>query len=108
MWIVASDAAWLRVRLRDGSTLVQRTFKRGDRFQIPDGVQGARMRAGNAGAVWVEIDGVLHGPMGRAGGVAKNVDLSADAVRAAFAEAKLDPLAPVAATDRAEARLKLD
>ncbi|MGG7566410.1 helix-turn-helix domain-containing protein [Rhodovulum sp. DZ06] len=106
VWIVASDPAWLRVRLADGSTLVQKTFMRGDRFQLPDGVRGARMRAGNAGAVWIEIDGVLHGPMGRLGGVAKNVSLDADAVREAFDTAAHDPLAPRG--DRTEAKLELD
>jgi hypothetical protein len=108
VWIVASGAAWLRVRLADGNTLVQRIFQRGDRFQVPDGVRGAQMRAGNAGAVYIEIDGRLHGPVGVPGGVAKAVSLDADAVRARFDLALSNPLAAKPQVERAEAKLTLE
>jgi hypothetical protein len=63
------------------------------------------MRAGNAGAVYIEVDGRLHGPLGAPGGVAKNVSLDLDAVQGRYALALNDPFAPAA---RAEAQLTLD
>lgn len=108
-WLVAADPAWLQVRLADGSTLVQRIFQRGDRFQLPDDLGGARLRAGNAGSVYIEIDGVLHGPLGAPGGVVKRVSLTADEVRARFETVAADPFGPAEQPDlRAEASLTLD
>ncbi|MFT6062056.1 MAG: hypothetical protein ACJAVR_002115, partial [Paracoccaceae bacterium] len=108
VWIVASESAWLRVKASDGSTLVQRIFQRGDRYELPRGLTGAEMRAGNAGAVYIEIDGRLHGPLGAPGGVAKNVSLDLDAVQGRYAVALNDPFAPKTPTARAEAQLTLD
>jgi cytoskeletal protein RodZ len=108
VWIVVADPAWLRVRLAGGGTLVQRIFKRGDRFEMPEGVRGAMMRAGNAGGVYLEVDGVLHGPVGNLGGVAKAVSLDAQEVRARFAPALTDPLASQADAPRTEAKLELE
>lgn len=111
IWIVAADSAWLRVKASDGSTIVQRTFQRGDRFELPRNLTGAVMRAGNAGAVYIEVDGRLHGPLGAPGGVAKNVSLDLDAVQGRYALALNDPFAPAvpaAPAARAEAQLTLD
>lgn len=108
VWIVTTDPAWLRVQLADGSTLVQKIFQRGDRYELPADLRGARMRAGNAGAVYLEIDGVLHGPLGRPGGVAKEVALSPDAIRARFQIAEAGPGATTAPELRAEAQISLD
>lgn len=108
VWIVATDSAWLRVKSADGSTIVQRTFARGERFELQRDLTGAVIRAGNAGAVYIEIDGHLHGPLGAPGGVAKNVSLDLDAVQGRFAVALNDPFAPVDPSPRAEAQLTLD
>ncbi|SES90837.1 helix-turn-helix domain-containing protein [Oceanicella actignis] len=110
VWILTVDDAWLRVRARDGSTLAQRVFKPGERFRLPDGAEGAQLRAGNAGGVYLQVDDVIYGPLGRPGGVAKRVTLAPDAIRAAFApvERLPDPGAAPAPAPRAEARLTLE
>ncbi len=110
VWILVADDAWLRVRTRDGSTLVQRIFKPGERFRLPDDAVGASLRAGNAGGVYIQVDGEIRGPLGPPGGVVKRVPLTRDAVRAAFELAAETDLAapPPAPTVRTQAELALD
>jgi hypothetical protein len=47
----------------------------GSVWRAPEGAEGLTLRAGNAGGVFVEIDGALFGPLGGAGGVVSGVDL---------------------------------
>lgn len=100
LWLVVTDPAWVQVKARDGSILVQRIMEAGERWLAPADVQSPRLRAGNAGGVWVEVDGVLHGPLGRPGAVVKNVPLEADRIAAAWpVETPAANAAPLAAAD---------
>ncbi len=60
------------------------TLAAGDRFELPEEVTAPVLRAGNAGAVYIVVGGVAFGPLGEGPVVAKNVLLTAEAVKAAY------------------------
>ncbi len=93
VWIVASAPAWVQVKGRDGSILMQRILEADERWQVPMDEAGARLRAGNAGGVWLQSAGVLHGPLGRPGEVVKNIPLDAGAVAQDWPEARAETAA---------------
>lgn len=82
--LYVSEDAWVRVRSSAGRTVHEALMRGGQRWVAPEGVTGLTLRAGNAGAVFIEIDGVAYGPLGRSGGVVSNVNLDPEAVRGAF------------------------
>jgi len=75
--IHAADTAWIRVR--DGATAVvfEGILAAGDQFQIPPRIDAPVLRAGNAGSVFVLVDGAPYGPVGTSGRVLKNLSLLA-------------------------------
>ncbi len=91
--LLATAEAWVQVKLADGSKLVERIFKPGESFELPDDIDDAELRVGNAGGLFIEVIGVVHGPLGGNGQVAKNVPLDAGSVRAAYPVAVLNPAA---------------
>ncbi|MEC9431746.1 MAG: RodZ domain-containing protein [Pseudomonadota bacterium] len=97
IWLVVTDPAWVQVKARDGSILVQRIMEPGERWPAPADVAAPRLRAGNAGGVWVEVNGVMHGPLGRPGAVVKNVPLEAERIAAAWPVDAAPSGAPAAA-----------
>jgi hypothetical protein len=104
--LIATAEAWVQVKLADGSKLVERILQPGESFDLPEDIDDARLRVGNAGGIFIEVDGVMHGPLGGRGQVAKNVALDAMSVRAAYPVAQLTPAAaePAVEERRAEAR----
>jgi cytoskeletal protein RodZ len=102
----ATAEAWIQVKLADGSKLVERIFQPGESFELPDDIDDAQLRAGNAAGVFIEVDGVVHGPLGGSGQVAKNVALDRGYVRETYPVANLSPVVPgePAVEQRAEAQ----
>ncbi len=93
--VLALEDAWIRVRDGERRTLFTGILGPGERFSLPEGAEEPELRAGNAGAVYILVDGAAFGPLGSGPDVARRVNLLPDAVRAAF------PLAPhVAASPR--------
>lgn len=92
------EEAWIRVRSDTGAVLFEGILPAGERYSLPERVTEGQLRAGNAGAVYVLVDGTPFGPVGRPGGVAKGITLSADAIRESFAEARIAPAAGATAT----------
>lgn len=86
--ILATEAAWVRVRDETQRVLFTGTLSAGDRFELPEEATAPVLRAGNAGAVYIVIGGVAFGPLGDGPVVAKNVLLTADAVKAAYPAAE--------------------
>lgn len=86
--ILATEAAWVRVRDETQRVLFTGTLSAGDRFELPEEATAPVLRAGNAGAVYIVIAGVAFGPLGKGPVVAKNVLLTAEAVKAAYPAAK--------------------
>jgi cytoskeletal protein RodZ len=81
VWLVAADPAWVQVKA-GGAILMQRILEPGERWQVPAYAPRPELRAGNAGGVYLEADGVLHGPLGPSGGVVKNIPLTLSEVTA--------------------------
>lgn len=82
--LVVTEDAWVRVRDGAGRTLLETLMKGGQRWEAPENAKGLTIRAGNAGSVFVEVDGARHGPLGEPGRVVSNVSLEAGAVRSRF------------------------
>ncbi|SDZ80563.1 helix-turn-helix domain-containing protein [Rubrimonas cliftonensis] len=85
--LVIDSEAWVRVRDGSGRVVHEKLMQAGESWRAPEAAQGFTLRAGNAGGVFLEVDGVRHGPLGRPGGVVSNVLLDASAIRAALPKA---------------------
>ena len=75
--IHVTDTAWIRVRDGETATVFEGTLSPGSRFEVPERTVAPLLRAGNAGAVYVLINGAPYGPLGGSGSVIKNVSLLA-------------------------------
>ena len=82
----ASEEAWIQVRDRDRSILYEGTLTAGGTFKVPRQSVEPMLRVGNAGGLFVYVDGVAYGPVGNRGQVKKRVSLMADDVRTAMPE----------------------
>lgn len=91
--IFAVRPSWVRVTSASGATLFEGTLNRGDSYTVPESAEAPRLRSGNAGSVYFALNGVTMGPAGPGATIARNVELSADAISAAFvmADAAADP-----------------
>jgi hypothetical protein len=81
------------------------TLNRGDTYTVPVTGEAPLLRTGNAGSLYVGVNGVVFGPFGEGAVVVSNVELSADVLtqQYAMAEPGTDPdLAEVAAVVLAE------
>ncbi|MEM6618453.1 MAG: RodZ domain-containing protein [Pseudomonadota bacterium] len=84
--VVAARGAWMRIYFDDGSVLFEKLMNAGESYRLPADVRGARLHAGNAGSVFVKVGETIYGPVGRPGGVVRNVDLGRTAVLDTFVE----------------------
>ncbi|EPX85776.1 hypothetical protein ruthe_01705 [Rubellimicrobium thermophilum DSM 16684] len=89
--LVAVREAWVRVRAPDGSTLFEGILAPGDTFDVPAFEEPPTMRVGESGGLYMAVNGVPYGPVGRDGAVTSNVPLSAEAILASYQPA--DPSA---------------
>lgn len=95
--IVALKPAWVRVYFEDGSVLFEKILDAGESYRIPAETEGAQLRAGNAGAVFVKVGESTYGPVGKPGGVVRDVALGSEAIAANYQEQQdvfAAPLAP--------------
>ncbi len=94
--IFAVRPSWVRVTSATGATLFEGTLNRGDSYTIPETEAAPRLRSGNAGSVYFAVNGVTMGPAGPGATIARDVELSADAISANFAmaDASVDPDLP--------------
>ncbi len=99
--IVATDAAWVRVR--DGeATVFQGTLPPGGSFAIPPRLKKPVLRAGNAGALYLRIGDVAYGPIGRSGQVVGEVSLRREDIVSALPQADRAALATPAGAETVE------
>jgi len=85
--ILAVQPAWVRVRSAEGAVIFEKILEAGEEYALPQLEGAPTLRAGNSGSVYFKVNGEIYGPAGGAGGVAKNVALSADNLSAAYAQA---------------------
>ncbi|MEM1299758.1 MAG: RodZ domain-containing protein [Pseudomonadota bacterium] len=90
----ASEDAWIRVRDDDNAVVFEGILVAGDSFDVPERVAAPRLRAGNAGGIYVVVDGIAYGPVGERGRVASNVSLRAEDIRTNMPQAEPDVLQP--------------
>ncbi|MFN3614230.1 MAG: helix-turn-helix domain-containing protein [Rubrimonas sp.] len=82
--LLIDSEAWVRVRNATGVVVHEALMKPGTRWAAPADASGFTLRAGNAGGVFLEVDGQRFGPLGGSGAVVSNVLLDADAIRRVF------------------------
>lgn len=94
--IFAVRPSWVRVTSASGATLFEGTLNRGDSYTVPESAEAPRLRSGNAGSVYFAVNGVTMGPAGPGATIARDVELSADAISTNFAmaDAAADPDLP--------------
>ncbi|MDG1010010.1 MAG: DUF4115 domain-containing protein [Amylibacter sp.] len=78
--LIALKAAWVRIYFEDGSILFEKILDAGESYRLPANVDNPLLRAGNAGAVFVKVGDVTHGPLGKPGGVVRGVVLNRENV----------------------------
>lgn len=104
--LIASEEAWVRIREGNDTVLYQGMLRAGDRYDLPNRLVDPVLRAGNAGGIFVVVDGVTYGPIGQRGRVVSGVSLRASDVRASIPEAQpadIHPVLAVPGEQRAEA-----
>ncbi|MBY8975645.1 helix-turn-helix domain-containing protein [Rhodobacteraceae bacterium NNCM2] len=84
----AAEVAWVRVSESENVILFEGTLDVGQTYDLPESVKEPVIRAGNAGGVYVVLDGVAYGPIGARGRVVKNLPLTADAIKERFPRAE--------------------
>lgn len=94
--IFAVRPSWIRVTSASGATLFEGTLNRGDSYTVAEAETAPVLRSGNAGSIYFAVNGVTMGPAGPGATIARDVELSADAISAnyAMAEAGADPDLP--------------
>lgn len=95
--ILALEESWVRINDANGDIVFTGIMKPGSHVAMPEGAAGGTLRVGNAGGIFVVVDGARYGPVGRRGQVLKNISLAAGDVRSAY------PHIPVNSDDGASA-----
>jgi cytoskeleton protein RodZ len=86
----ATADAWVQVRDRQGSVLLNRILRAGETWAVPGGRDGLTLTTGNAGGTELLVDGQITPPLGTSGAVRRDLPLNADAIK----DGKLAALAP--------------
>jgi hypothetical protein len=85
--LVFAEDAWVRVRDGAGAVLHEALMRAGGEWRAPEAAEGLTLRAGNAGGVFVEVDGALYGPLGGRGAVVSGLALEPAALVGALPKA---------------------
>lgn len=75
--------AWIQVEYASGRVAYTGTLKSGETYRIPNRT-GLRLRTGNAGGLYIEVDGERFGPLGSNGAIMRDVPLNPGAIRASY------------------------
>ena len=89
--LVAARPAWVRVYERDGTVILEKILEGGEAYTLPADTLAPMLRAGNSGSLYVMVDKVAYGPVGKGTSVAKNVSLSVQDILATYAEIEKTP-----------------
>lgn len=81
--LIAGADTWVQITDLGGNVTYTGILSPGEAYNIP-AEQGLRLKTGNAGGLFIEVDGQRFGPLGSSGAVMRNVVLSPGAVRASF------------------------
>ncbi|WP_128253639.1 helix-turn-helix domain-containing protein [Falsirhodobacter deserti] len=101
--ILAVRPSWIRVQSADGTVLFEKILDAGERYEVPQMEEPAKLRAGNSGSVYFAVNGETYGPAAAGAQVVKNVSLTPEALTEAYAAAEPDRDADLARILTAEA-----
>jgi cytoskeletal protein RodZ len=87
--VLAVRPSWVRVNAADGTVLFEKILDAGERYAVPPMETAAVFRTGNSGSIYFVVDGVTYGPVAPGAQVAKDIQLSPEALTQSFAEADL-------------------
>lgn len=87
--LFAVRPSWVRVQAADGSIILEKIMQAGEKYVLPAMEVPPVLRTGNAGSVYFAVNGTAYGPAGSGASIAKNVELSAQALAENFAPADL-------------------
>ncbi|HHL22494.1 MAG TPA: DUF4115 domain-containing protein, partial [Aliiroseovarius sp.] len=87
--LFAVRPSWVRVQAADGSIILEKIMEAGEKYVLPAMEVPPVLRTGNAGSVYFAVNGTAFGPAGTGASIAKNVELSAEALAENFAPADL-------------------
>lgn len=87
--IFAVRPSWVRVQAADGTVLFEKILDAGERYEVPQAEEPARLRAGNSGSLYFAVNGQTHGPAAPGAQVVSNIALSPDALAESYALADL-------------------
>ena len=73
--LITLERAWVRLRDERGDIYLERNFKAGEKFVIPENLFAGSLRAGNATKVYFELDGEIFGPLSTSNSVVKDFNL---------------------------------
>ncbi len=91
--IFATRPTWVRISSPAGDTIYEATLNAGDSYVLPEGDTVPTLRSGNAGSLYFAVNGVALGPAGVGASIVRDVELTADALSAAYsiADTAADP-----------------
>lgn len=89
MVLFATRPAWVRVTAADGAVLFEKILDAGEQYVLPKTDAPPLLRTGYAGAVYLAVNGVAHGPVGEGAQVVKNIALAPEPVTQTYALADL-------------------
>jgi cytoskeleton protein RodZ len=78
--VIAERPAWIRVYYANGTVIFERILESGEVYEVPETEEPALIWAGNSGSVYVKVDEVVHGPIGRGTRAARDIPLDADSL----------------------------
>lgn len=87
--VLAVRPSWVRVNAADGTVLFEKILDAGERYVVPPLETAAVFRTGNSGSIYFVVDGVTYGPAAPGANVAKDIQLSPEALTHGFAQADL-------------------
>lgn len=87
--ILAVRPSWVRVQSADGTVLFEKILDAGERYEVPQMEEPARLRAGNSGSVYFAVNGQTYGPAASGASVVKNVSLTPEALTESYTTADL-------------------
>lgn len=87
--VLAVRPSWVRVNAADGTVLFEKILDAGERYVVPPLETAAVFRTGNSGSIYFLVDGVPYGPAAPGANVAKDIELSPEALTQTYARADL-------------------
>lgn len=98
--VIAVDDSWIRIRGDAETVVFEGILAAGERFALPEPIDAAQLRVGNAGGVILMVGDRAFGPLGAPGQVISGIALDAETITTSLPSA--DPTLMAPASDAAQ------